>query len=89
MAESIQSENSDKLADAAVRLVVIVVDNEKYKVRAGRWVVADLKAFLGIDTALILSEVTPGGLKDLADNQRIELKDGERFITHARSGASS
>lgn len=69
--------------------ITIIVDGTEYNVRPGQWVVAQLKAQLNIDPAKVLAEITPHGLKDLADDATIELHNKERFMTHARSGGSS
>jgi hypothetical protein len=70
-------------------LITIVVDGIDRRIRAGKWVVRDLKAALGIDPAKVLAEITPQGLKDLDDGAVIELHEKEQFMTHARSGGSS
>jgi hypothetical protein len=70
-------------------LVLIIVDGTEHKVREGKWIVRDLKAALKVDPAKVLAEITPQGLKDLDDNTEIVVHEGERFMTHARSGASS
>jgi hypothetical protein len=70
-------------------LVTIFVGKADYKVKPGPWIVAQLKIDLGIDPAKVLAEITPQGLKDLADDAEITLHEGERFMTHARKGGSS
>lgn len=75
--------------DKPTHLVEISVDGIDHKVRPGRWQVARLKAKVGVDAALVLAEVTPTGLVDLADDGHITIKGGEKFISHARSGGSS
>jgi len=67
----------------------ITVDGKKHKVRAGLWLVADLKATVGVDPAKVLAEVTSTGLKDLDDNATIGVHDDQKFVSHARSGGSS
>jgi hypothetical protein len=69
--------------------VTIVVDDHKHKVRPGKWVVHDLKTAVGVDAAKVLAEITPHGLKDLEDNATIEVHEGQRFMSHVRSGGSS
>jgi hypothetical protein len=69
--------------------VTILVDGHPYKVRHGPWVVKDLKAAVGVDPAKVLAEITPQGLKDLADTATIEIHEGLRFMSHARSGGAS
>ena len=75
--------------DNPTHLVQIFVNGDPHEVRPGRWLVARLKAKVGIDAALVLAEVTPDGLKDLADDEHIRVHAGEKFISHARSGGSS
>jgi hypothetical protein len=71
-------------------LVAIVVDGVDRRVRAGKWLVRDLKAALEIDPAKVLAEITPhDGLKDLNDDADIEIREGLKFMTHGRSGGSS
>jgi hypothetical protein len=70
-------------------LVPIIVDDVEHKVRRGKWLVRDLKAKLGIDPAKVLAKITERGVKDLDDDQEIEVHAHEKFMTHARSGGSS
>lgn len=67
----------------------IIVDNVRHKVREGAWVVSDLKATAGVDPSKVLAEITPHGLNDLDDTGSIQVGDGMRFMSHARTGASS
>jgi hypothetical protein len=69
--------------------VKIVVDGETKSVRAGDWLVSDLKKKVGVDPAKALAEITPTGLVDLDDTAHIIVKDGMRFMSHARKGGSS
>jgi hypothetical protein len=69
--------------------VTIEVDGKKFQVRPGKWIVSDLKAAVGVDVAKVLAEITPHGLTDLDDNGKIEVHEHQRFMSHARSGASS
>ena len=71
------------------RIAEITVDRRKHKVREGNWVVSRLKATVGVDAAKVLAQVTPGGLKDLDDGETIHVRDGQKFVSHARSGGSS
>jgi hypothetical protein len=75
--------------EAARDLVTIFVDGIEHRLRQREWIVSELKAKLKIDPAKVLAEITPQGLKDLADNAQITLHENERFMTHARSGGSS
>lgn len=67
----------------------IIVDNVHHTVREGAWVISDLKVAIGVDAGKVLAEITPRGLNDLEDTETIQLRDGMRFMSHARTGASS
>jgi hypothetical protein len=69
--------------------VEIVVDDRKYTVRPGIWIVRELKAVVGADPAKVLAEITPQGLKDLDDDAELAVHEHQRFMTHVRSGGSS
>ena len=69
--------------------VTIIVDDKRHSVRPGKWIVSDLKAAVGVDPAKVLAEITPHGLKDLEDNDHIGVHEGQRFMSHARSGGAS
>lgn len=69
--------------------VTIAVDDHKYQVRPGKWIVRDLKAEVGVDPAKVLAEITPQGLKDLNDDGNVAVHEGQRFMSHVRSGGSS
>jgi hypothetical protein len=67
----------------------IIVDNVPKTVRQGDWIVSVLKQEVGVDAAKVLAEITPTGLIDLDDNAHIDVKDGMRFMSHARKGGAS
>lgn len=69
--------------------VHIEVDGHNKSVRAGDWLVSDLKQKVGVDPAKALAEITPTGLVDLDDQAHIDVKEGLRFMSHARTGGSS
>lgn len=69
--------------------VTIIVDDQNHEVRPGKWFVHDLKTAVGVDAAKVLAEITPHGLKDLEDNATIGVHEGQRFMSHVRSGGSS
>jgi len=69
--------------------VSIWVDGTKHEVRGGAWVVQDLKEKVGVPAAKVLAEITPQGLKDLEDGETISVHDGQRFMSHVRTGGSS
>lgn len=70
-------------------LVTIEVDAIEKQVRPGKWLVNDLKNAVGVDAAKILAEITPHGLIDLDDSDHVPVHEHQRFMSHARTGASS
>jgi hypothetical protein len=71
------------------RDVSITIDNKIYKVDRGRISVAELKQLGGIPAAYELEEIIDGKLVPLKDDQHVEIKGGEHFVSHPRAGASS
>lgn len=69
--------------------ISITVDGVTMDLDEDKWNVRDLKEKVGVPAAKVLAEIKPNGLKDLDDDAKIELHDGDRFMSHARSGGSS
>ncbi|MBW4053709.1 MAG: hypothetical protein HIU85_20060 [Proteobacteria bacterium] len=86
MTESTEKRDPD---DRHPHKVTIIVDGVKHEVRAGPWIVSELKAAVGVPAAKVLAEITPQGLKDLDDGATISVHEGERFMSHVRTGGSS
>ena len=71
-------------------LVTIEVNQVPKQVRPGCWVVAALKAAVDVPPAKVLAEIKADGTFDNLENDaRIEIRGGEKFISHARRGGSS
>lgn len=85
------TENTDKRDhdDHHPHKVTIIVDGVKHEVRPGPWIVSELKAAVSVPAAKVLAEITPQGLKDLEDRATISVHEGERFMSHVRTGGSS
>jgi seryl-tRNA synthetase len=69
--------------------VTINVNGKDFRVHRGDWVVQELKKRVEVDPSQVLAEITPQGLTDLRDDEVIKVHQDERFMSHARSGASS
>jgi len=69
--------------------VVVTVDGKTDDVPEGTYVVSEFKRLVGVDASKELDEVVRGELKPLDDSQKIHIKGGEVFISHARQGGSS
>jgi hypothetical protein len=69
--------------------VTVTVDGKIHQVPEGTYVVSEFKKLVGVDASKELDEVVHGELKPLNDNQKIHIKGGEIFISHARQGGSS
>ena len=69
--------------------VTIVIDNKTFTIHRGSITVAELKQLAAIQPAYELEEILNGKLVPLADDQRVTIKGGERFVSHPRAGASS
>lgn len=69
--------------------VTVTVDGKRHNVLEGTYVVSEFKKLVGVDPSKELDEVVHGELRPLDDNQPIDVKGGEVFISHARQGGSS
>src|SRR4051812_19714373 len=69
--------------------VTVKVDKQDKEVHRGSWVVSGFKAEVGVDAAKQLDEFVNGEMVELKDDQRIVIKGGEQFFSHARVGKSS
>lgn len=69
--------------------VTVTVDGVKHEVRKGDYIVSQFKTLVGVDAARELDEVVHGEFKPLDDNARIDIKGGEIFVSHVRTGGSS
>jgi hypothetical protein len=69
--------------------VDVKVDGKAHRVPEGEYVVSAFKALVGVPPSKELDEVIHGELKPLDDSQKIHIKGGEVFVSHARQGGSS
>jgi len=70
-------------------LVPITIDGKTFEVRRGEISVASLKQLAGVPAGYELEEVKHGKLVPLNDDAKVEIKGGEQFVSHPRSGGSS
>jgi len=69
--------------------VDVSIDGVTKIVHRGSHLVSELKQLLGVDASKDLDEIVGGEIKPLQDTDRITIKGGEVFISHARTGGSS
>lgn len=79
----------DSPVNPGKELVTVTINGNPKEIHRGSYVVAALKTVLGVDASQALDEVIHGEFKPLDDNQRITIKGGEIFVSHARHGGSS
>ena len=69
--------------------VEVTVDGVTKSVHRGHWIVSEFKQAVGVDPAKALDELIGGELKPLQGTDKVVIKGGEKFVSHARDGASS
>lgn len=69
--------------------VTVKVNNQEVKVHRGSHLVSEFKRLIGVDASQELDQVVDGQFKPLGDDDRIVIKGGEVFVSHARCGGSS
>jgi|GEM_PF-950121 len=71
------------------KLVQIKIDNKPYKVKPGKYSVAELKKVGGVKPSHDLDQLIDGKLVPLNDNGHVVIKGGEEFKSHPNDGSSS
>lgn len=72
-----------------VKEVPIIVNNKEYKIKSGPELVSYIKQLAGISAADVLEELVQGKLELLRDDATLEIKAGDRFVSHPRTSSSS
>lgn len=70
-------------------LVTIIIDKEPHKIPRGPHTVSQLKKLGNVPQAYELAEIVNGEIKPLDDNATVEIKGGEKFKSHPKTGGSS
>ena len=69
--------------------VTVKVNGIDKRVHRGSHLVAEFKDKVGVDSSQELDQVVDGQFKPLGDDERVVVKGGEVFVSHARCGGSS
>lgn len=69
--------------------VTIKVDGEPVKIHRGDYPVAEFKKLIGVPPSQELEQVIDGQFKLLDNDDRIEIRGGEIFVSHGKGGGSS
>lgn len=85
-----QEDNSktDK-PDKNPKLVTITVDNKELEIEKGKYIVADLKAKVGVPENYDLDQLIHGKFETLPDTAEVKINGKEIFVSHVRTGGSS
>ncbi len=75
-----------KPADTTVK---IKINKDDFRVEPGVYTVVELKNIGGVALGHDLEQVIDGKLTPLKDGASVEIKGGERFISHVKDGSSS
>jgi hypothetical protein len=87
--KAVQNGEAREHAHHRTKEVTVTVDGKSKVIPEGTYVVSAFKSLVGVDPSKELDEVVHGELKPLDDNQKIHVKNGDTFISHARQGGSS
>ncbi len=69
--------------------VAVSIDGAQKKIHRGSHTVAELKVLLDVAPVFDLDQEIQGVLTPLTNEQRVTIKGGEVFFSHARTGGSS
>jgi len=70
-------------------MVHITINRKRYNIPQGSLAVTSLKDWAEICAADEVEQVIDGKLEPLPDNATVQIKGGEKFISHPRDGGSS
>jgi len=68
--------------------VTIEINGKHYEVRPGPTPVSELKRIGGVPAADQLEQIIHGKLEPLADDGSVDVKAGDKFVSHTRTGSS-
>lgn len=71
------------------RFVSVTIDGREQHIRAGIYVVKQLKRVLKVKPDYALDQLVAGKLVPLDDGEKVAIKGGEVFVSHVRGGAAS
>jgi hypothetical protein len=71
------------------RLVVVELNGEARRIRTGEYTGRTLKAALDVPIEHELEQVIKGEFKPVANDQKIRIRGGEKFVSHCGQGQSS
>ena len=69
--------------------ITVTIDGVPKQVRQERYVVSDLKTLLGVSSDLELDAVVDGEFRPLRDEDHINIKEHDVFVSHVRRGGAS
>ena len=70
-------------------LVTITINNEHKQIHRGEAKVSEIKELGGVPLADDLEEVVNGKLVPLPDGGKVNIKGGEKFVSHVKDSGSS
>jgi hypothetical protein len=71
------------------QIVLVTVDRKEQKVRSDTYHVAEFKKLVGVSEELALDQLIDSQFVTLDDESKIDIKGGEVFVSHVRTGSSS
>jgi len=70
-------------------VITVTLDSVPKQIRQGHYRVSELKTMLGVPAELELDQVVDGEFKPLDDNNNINVKEHDVFVSHVRRGGAS
>ena len=70
-------------------IITVTIDGTPKHIVQARYLVSELKTGLGVPSDYELDQVVDGEFKPLSDNNHINVKEGEVFVSHVRRGSAS
>lgn len=87
--ETIQSTAREAETGSERKLVEVELNGAVKRIAGGEYTGRTLKLALGVPIEHELDEVIRGEFKEIANDQKVHIKGGEKFVSHCGQGQSS
>ena len=87
--DTMQSTAREAEKGAERKLVEVELNGTVKQIAGGEYTGRTLKLALGVPIEHELDEVVRGEFKEIANDQKVHIKGGEKFVSHCGQGQSS
>lgn len=87
--EEVEDAIKDKSGKQDKDIVSITVDGQVKKIIRNNYELSEFKKLVGIAENMDVDEVVKGKFEPLSESKKVQIKGGEIFVSHVKTGSSS